>query len=109
MAFFGRCLAIDPSHPGYRIKLAAAMNKAGDFEGAARTLERGTVLDPDDAHLHLKLAQQYQMMGREMDFEREFQKFNELSDGKGRCDSGLRKFRRITTCRRALSGSISID
>jgi Flp pilus assembly protein TadD len=56
------------------------MNKAGDFEGAARTIQIGTTLDPEDAHLHLKLAQQYQMMGRQLDFEREFQKFNELSE-----------------------------
>jgi hypothetical protein len=79
VTFFGQCLAVDPTHLGYRLKLAAAMNKAHDFEGAAQTIQRGTILDPDDAHLHLKLAQQYQMMGRELDFEREFQKFNELS------------------------------
>jgi len=55
------------------------MNKAGDFEGAARTIQRGTILYPDNAYLHLQLAKQYQKMGREMDFEREFQKFNQLS------------------------------
>jgi uncharacterized membrane protein len=82
VSFFGECLARDPSHLAYRLKLAAAMNKAHDFEGAARTLEGGTALDPDDAHLHLRLAQQYQMMGRQQDFEREFQKFNQLSEAK---------------------------
>lgn len=82
VSFFGECLARDPSHLAYRLKLAAAMNKAHDFEGAARTLEGGTALDPDDAHLHLRLAQQYQMMGRQLDFEREFQKFNQLSEAK---------------------------
>ena len=79
VAFFGQCLAVDPGHLGDRIKLAAAMNKAGDFEGAARTIQRGTILYPDNAYLHLQLAKQYQRMGREMDFEREFRKFNELS------------------------------
>ncbi len=82
VSFFGECLARDPSHLAYRLKLAAAMNKAHDFEGAARTLEGGTALDPDDAHLHLRLAQQYQMMGWQLDFEREFQKFNQLSEAK---------------------------
>ena len=77
-------MEVAPRHPAYRLKLAAAMNKAHDFEGAARALEGGTALDPDDAHLHLRLAQQYQMMGRQLDFEREFQKFNRTVGGKGR-------------------------
>jgi Tetratricopeptide repeat len=79
VAFFQRCVEITPDDPGYRVRLAASMNKAGDVEGAMRVLERGAVLDPDDVQIHLKLAQQYQMMGRVMDFQREFQKFNELS------------------------------
>ena len=79
VAFFSRCVEIAPYDPGYRVRLAAAMNKAGDREGALRALERGAVLDPDDVQVRLKLAQQYQMMGRVLDFEREFQKFNELS------------------------------
>jgi hypothetical protein len=79
VAFFQRCVQIKPSDPGYRIRLAEAMNIAGDKNGAALALERGTELNPDDAYMRLKLAQQYQMMGRDMDFEREFQKFNELS------------------------------
>jgi len=79
VAFFGRCVEIGPTVADYRWRLAAAQNKAHDVQGAARTLEQGTILDPDDAHLHLKLAQQYQMMGRQLDFQREFQKFNELS------------------------------
>jgi hypothetical protein len=79
VAFFGRCVEIAPYDPGYRVRLAAAMNKAGDFEGALHTLERGTVLDPDDVQIHLKLSQQYKMMGRVVDFQREFLKFNELS------------------------------
>lgn len=79
VAFFQRCVEIKPYDPGYRIRLAEAMNIAGDKNGAALTLERGTELNPDDAYMRLKLAQQYHMMGRDMDFEREFQKFNELS------------------------------
>ena len=79
VAFFQRCVQIKTSDPGYRIRLAEAMNIAGDKNGAALALERGTQLNPDDAYMRLKLAQQYQMMGRDMDFEREFQKFNELS------------------------------
>jgi hypothetical protein len=79
MTFLQRCVEIAPDVPEYRVWLAAAMNKAGDFDGAAQELERGTTFDPDDEYLHLKLARQYQMMGRQMDFEREFQKYTELS------------------------------
>lgn len=79
VTFFQRCVEIGPSVPDYRLKLAASLNKAGDREAAARTYESAIALAPDDPHMHLMLARQYQMMGREMDFEREFQKFNELS------------------------------
>jgi predicted Zn-dependent protease len=82
VTFFARCVEIGPNEPDYRLRLAAAQNKAGNLGEAARVLERGTQLDPDDVHLHLKLAEQYQMMGRQMDFMREFQKFNELSAAK---------------------------
>ena len=82
VAFFQRCVEIAPYQSDYRLRLAAAMNKARDFEGAAQQLERGTALDPNDAHLRLKLAQQYQMMGRQQDFEREFRKFTELSEAR---------------------------
>ena len=82
VTFFSRCVEIGPNEPDYRLNLAAAQNKAGNQEEAARVLERGTQLDPDDVHLHRKLAEQYRAMGREMDFMREFQKFNELSAAK---------------------------
>ena len=82
VAFFTRCVEIDPSVSDYRLKLAASQNIAGDRKAAARTYESAVALAPDDPHLHLKLAQQYQSMGREMDFEREFLKFNELSSAK---------------------------
>jgi hypothetical protein len=82
VAFFSRCVEIGPNEPDYRLRLAAAQNKAGNSEEAARVLERGTQLDPGDVHLHLKLAQQYQMMGRQADFMREFQKVTELSAAK---------------------------
>ena len=62
--------------------LAASQNKAGDREAAVRTYQSAISLAPDDPHMHLMLAQQYLMMGRDMDFEREFQKFNELSSAK---------------------------
>ena len=82
VAFFQRCVEIAPHESDYRLRLAAAMNKAGNPEQAAAELEAGTALDPDDVHLHLKLAQQYKMMGREVEFEQEFQKFNQLSQAK---------------------------
>ena len=79
VTFFQRCVEIAPDQSDYRLELAGAMNEAGDFEGAARELQRVTTLDPGDAHLHLKLAHQYQMMGRQLDFEREFQEYVRLS------------------------------
>ncbi|MGH7924479.1 MAG: tetratricopeptide repeat protein [Candidatus Binatus sp.] len=79
VAFFQRCVEITPYDPGYRVRLSAAMNKAGDLQGAMHVLERGTVLDPDEIQIHLKLAEQYKMMGHVLDFQREFMKFNELS------------------------------
>jgi hypothetical protein len=82
VTFFQRCVEIGPSVPDYRLKLAASLNKSGDPQAAARTLESAIALAPEDPHVHLMLAQQYQMMGREMDFEREFVKFNELSAAK---------------------------
>ena len=82
LTFFARCIEIDPSVADYRLKLAASLNQAGQPEAAARTYESAISLAPDDAHMHLMLARQYQTMGREMDFEREFQKFNELSSAK---------------------------
>ena len=79
VTFFRRSVEVAPRFADYRLKLAYALNEAGDREGAAQVLERGTALDPGDAHMHLRLAQQYQMMGRELDFMREFQKFSQLS------------------------------
>jgi hypothetical protein len=80
LAYAQRCVEIAPHRPDYRLRLANAMNKAGDPEGAARELQVGTTLDPNDVHLHLRLAQQYQEMGRQLEFMREFMKFKELSN-----------------------------
>jgi hypothetical protein len=79
IAFFQRCVEIQPDHSDFRFNLASLMNKAGDYEGAVRVLKEGTAVDPGNAPMRMRLAQQYQRMGREQDFEREFQKFNELS------------------------------
>ena len=79
VAFFSRVVEIAPDVAQNQLDLAAALNRDGQSEEAARALEGAVALDPDDAHTHLKLAQQYQKLGRELDFEREFQKFNELS------------------------------
>ncbi len=79
VAFFSRCVEIVPYDPGYRVRLAAAMNKAGDQQGAAHVLEHGTVLNPDNVQIHLRLAEQYRLMGRMLEFQREFMRVNELS------------------------------
>ena len=79
VTFFQRGVEVAPRFADYRLKLAYALNQAGDRERAARVLEQGTTLDPGDAHMHLRLAQQYQEMGRPVDFMREFQKYTELS------------------------------
>ena len=82
VTYLQRCVEIAPFHLNYRTELVKAMNNNGDFEGAVRVLQNETALYPDDAHVHLSLAQQYHVMGRELDFEREFQTFNELSGAK---------------------------
>ena len=79
VTFFHRCVETDPHNPDYRLRLAGAMNKAGNPEGAVQELLVGTALDPDEVHLHFRLAQQYKVMGRELEFEQEFMKFNRLS------------------------------
>ncbi len=79
ITYFQRCVEIAPSQSIFRFLLVGAMNKAGDFEGAVRVLERGTAIDPSDAPLQLALALEYQRMGRELDYEQEFQKFVKLS------------------------------
>ena len=80
VSFFGQCVAVDPTNLDYRLDLVIAMNKAGDFEGAAQALERGTAIHPNNALLQKDLAQQYQKMGRQLDFAREFRKFIKLSN-----------------------------
>src|SRR5208282_3962387 len=72
VALFQRCVEIDPYESDYRLRLALAMKRSGDFEGAARELQSATTLDPDNILLHLKLAEQYVMMGRDLESQREF-------------------------------------
>ncbi len=79
VTFFQRCVEIVPYDLNYRLELVGVMDRALDFKGAAQVLERATSFDPNDAYLHVRLAQEYQKMGRQQDFEREFRKFNELS------------------------------
>lgn len=79
VSFFNRTVEIAPALAQNRLDLAAALNRAGQSEEAARVLESAVSLSPNDAHMHLKLAQQYQKLGRVMDFQREFQKFVALS------------------------------
>jgi hypothetical protein len=80
VTFFGQCVAVDPVNLDYRLDLVIALNKAGDSEEAARVLKRGTAIYPNNAALQKDLAQQYQKMGRQLDFDREFRKFIELSN-----------------------------
>jgi tetratricopeptide (TPR) repeat protein len=79
ITFFEQCVAVDPVRAEYRRRLADAMDKTGDSAGAARELEQGIKLDPGDPYLHLRITQEYAKLGRQQDFEREFEKFNELS------------------------------
>ena len=79
VAFFRQCVAVAPRDLDYRLRLHAALNKAGDNDGALVQVQRDVEMYPNIAYLRLMLAQQYQMMGREQDFEREFQKFTELT------------------------------
>jgi hypothetical protein len=83
ITFFGQAVQVAPRFADFRYKLAYALNEAGEGEQALRVLEEGVALAPDDAHMHLRLAQQYQMMNRQIEFLREFRKFTELSGKMG--------------------------
>jgi len=91
VAFFRQCVAVAPRDLDYRLRLHAALNKAGDNEGALVQVQRDVEMYPDIAYLRLMLAQQYQMMGREQEFEREFEKYTELTSSmvmKNRAEEG---------------------
>jgi len=79
ITYFQRCVEIAPDESMFRFELVGAMNKAGDFEGGVRVLEGGTAIDPSDAPLQLALALEYERMGRQLEYQREFQKFVKLS------------------------------
>ncbi len=79
VAFFSRAVEVAPDLVQNRLDLANALDSAGKYEQAARVLESAVPLTPNDAHLHLKLAREYQKLGRVLDFEREFRKFAQLS------------------------------
>jgi hypothetical protein len=79
VTFFEQCVAVDPVRQEYRRRLADAMDKVGDYKGAARVIEDGSAMDPDDIYLHLRLEQEYMRLGRTKDFEREFQKADKLT------------------------------
>lgn len=79
VAFFSRAVEVAPDLVQNRLDLANALDSAGNFGQAAGVLESAVPLTPNDAHLHLKLAREYQKLGRELDFEREFRKFAQLS------------------------------
>jgi hypothetical protein len=78
VTYFAECAAVDPTRHDYRNKLIDAMEQAGDFNGAAHELERAAASDPDNAYLHLRLTQVYMRLARRQDFEREYQKFEDL-------------------------------
>jgi hypothetical protein len=77
--WIGLSVAVDPARKAYARELSEAMDKTGDFDRAARELEHEATLDPHDAYLHLRLAQEYMRLGRRADFEREFETYSKLS------------------------------
>ncbi len=78
LTFFKQCVAADPGHVDFHCRLALAMEKAHDFEGATQELQRAAALDPSDGYVHLKLGQEYMRMGRKQDFDRELRKAFQL-------------------------------
>jgi hypothetical protein len=79
VAFFSRAVEVAPDLVQNRLDLANALDSAGNYGEAASVLESAVPFTPNDAHLHLKLAREYQKLGRVLDFEREFRKFAQLS------------------------------
>ena len=46
VTFFGQCVADDPAHPGNRLLLVSALNKTGDYAGAAGVSAAGAGARP---------------------------------------------------------------
>src|SRR5262249_12058759 len=72
VAFFSHAVEVAPDLVQNRLDLANALDAAGDDQQAAQVLESAVPFTPNDAHLHLKLAREYEKLGRVIDFEREF-------------------------------------
>ena len=102
VTYFAECVRVQPTDLDYRLRLHAALNKAGDHEGALAQLQRDVQMYPDNAYLRLMISQQYHMMGRDSDFMREFQKYSELTAAMARADLGSGR-RRIGRRRRTMT------
>ena len=66
-----------PNDPYYRLALGNLLDDAKDTAGAAKQIEIGESLQPQDAYIHLRLAQIYMKLGRIQDFQREYNTFEE--------------------------------
>jgi hypothetical protein len=72
LSYFTRAVQMKPNDPQYRLALGNLLDDAKDTAGAAKQLEIGESLEPQDAYMHLRLAQIYMKLGRIQDFQREY-------------------------------------
>jgi hypothetical protein len=77
LSYYTRVVQMKPNDPYYRLALGNLLEDAKDTAGAAKQLEIGESLEPQDAYMHLRLAQIYMKLGRIQDFEREYNTYEE--------------------------------
>jgi len=56
LSYYARAVQMKPNDPYYHLSLADLLDEAKDTAGAARQLEIGESLKPQDAYMHLRLA-----------------------------------------------------
>ena len=78
LTFYTRCVAIDPHNVDYLRLLVQLLNEKTDFAGATNALQRAIKLDPDNPYLHARLANEYALMQRPIDFQAEMKKTRAL-------------------------------
>ena len=77
LSYYTRAVQMKPNDPYYRLALGNLLEGAKDTAGAAKQLEIGESLEPQDAYMHLRLAQIYMKLGRIQDFQREYNAYEQ--------------------------------
>ena len=78
LTFFHECLVIAPHKAEYIQEMVDQLNDVGDLTGAMNVLRAAVNREPDNGYLHVKLAGQYGLMRRNVDFVAETMKIKAL-------------------------------